>query len=529
MTMEPIVPMFSESYQPLTAVAAPGDEPGAGERWRALALSVRHAFGSVEEPEVTTRIADAFLKVVGGDTAALVRSGAGDLDPVMMRAISERRPVVAQADLASPAMLAVPLHGGRRILGALTATRRRGGAFTRLDLELAETFADQAARFLELVRRAPDLAAPGRNAASQQVIEAERLRAVGQLAGGVAHHLNNIMTVILGNVHAALGSEASLGVRTQLESAERAVLDAADVVRRMSAFSRVRPVPVKSVVDLKFLAGDVLEWTRSRWQAEAQLRGITIRARLEPGDTPSVRGDEAGLREVLLSLVLNAIDALPAGGDIVIRTWQGDASVYCSVSDNGVGMAAETSQRALEPFFTTKGPQSRGLGLSVAYGVVQRHSGSLAITSREGGGSTITFSLPLEAAGVPAQPGTLPRAESPRVLVIDDDVPVRTVLRALLTRDGYTVVEATDGVDALARLDRGEPFDLVLTDLVMPGVNGSQVLRAVRRLRPDLPVVVITGWEQATADGDDVADATITKPVTDVELRETVARVLARR
>ena len=552
--MRPTVPTSTGSNERLAAGAAPGDGPGASDRWRALARIVRHAFGSPDEPEVTGRVADGFLRLLGGETAAVFRCGAGELDilavasegagptepahapdtiyPVMTRAIKERRPVAPPADLASAAVLAVPLRRHDRILGGLTVRHRPGRGFAPLDIEIAEAFADQAATVLELVwRRPPEGGGAGRVGvdAEQEVIEAERLRAVGQLAGGVAHHLNNIMTVILGNIHIALGAEANVGTRNHLESAERAVVEAAEVVRRMSAFSRVRPAPVQGVVDVNLLAADVLEWTRSRWQTEAQLHGVAIQARLEPGDVPAVRGDEEGLREVLLNLVFNAIDALPGGGEIVVRTWRGDTRVYCSVSDNGVGMASQTSQRALEPFFTTKGPQSRGLGLSVVYGVVQRHSGTLAIDSREGRGSTVTFSLPMGIAGaVPHQERTPTPSDALRVLLVEDDPPVRMVLGAMLAREGYTVVEAADGLDGLHCIERGERVDLVLTDLAMPGANGWQVLRAARRLRPALPVVLITGWDQIDPEGDDVADAVVTKPVTDVTLRETLASVLAR-
>jgi CheY-like chemotaxis protein len=231
---------------------------------------------------------------------------------------------------------------------------------------------------------------------------------------------------------------------------------------------------------------------------------------------------------VLVNLVLNAIDALPKGGDVVVRTWEGDAALYCSVSDDGAGMSAETAGRALEPFFTTKGPRSRGLGLSVAYGIVQRHTGSLVIQSRLGGGTTVTFSLPIDpTARVPREPGA-PAAEARRILVVDDDAAVRTVLRALLAREGYAVVDASHGEEAVDRLERGEPFDLVLTDLVMPDVNGWEVLRAVRRLRPGLPVVLVTGWEPTAPEGDEVPDGIIAKPVTDVELRDAVATALRR-
>jgi signal transduction histidine kinase len=528
-------------------------QPGATERWRALARIARHAFGAPDGREAGSRVAEGFLELLGGESAALFRSGAGESDvlevaaagagptdpshapdiayPVVSRAIRERRAVAAPADLGSSAVLAVPLRGRDRILGALAVMRRLEGGFAPVDVEVAENFADQAATYLECAWLNGVLAGQERvgEDSTKPVIEAERLRAIGQLAGGVAHHLNNIMTVILGNIQVVLRSEANVGMRNHLQSAERAVLEAAEVVRRMSAFSRVQPLPVQGVVDLNLLAADVLEWTRSRWQAEAQLYGITMKARLEPGDVPAVRGDEPGLRETLLNLVLNAIDALPDGGDIVVRTWRGDTTVYCSVSDNGVGMTPETSRRALEPFFTTKGPKSRGLGLSVAYGIVQRHSGTLAIESREGRGSTVTFSLPVGSAAAASHDHAPASSDAVRILLIDDDPPVRAVLRAMLASEGYTVVEAADGLDGLNRVERGEDFDLVLTDLGMPGVNGWQVVRGVRLLRPTLPVVLITGWDQLEPEGDDVADAVVSKPVTDVKLRETIAGIIGRR
>jgi signal transduction histidine kinase/CheY-like chemotaxis protein len=531
-----------------------GEAPGATERWRALARIARHAFACSDEREATGRVAEGFLRLLGGESAALFRRGTGKSDvlevasagagptdpthapdiayPVVLRAIKERRAVAAQGELASCAVLAVPLRGREGVLGAIAVMHRPDASFAPLDVEIAETFADQAATFLEFIWRPADVGGHERlpQESQKQMIEAERLRAIGQLAGGVAHHLNNIMTVILGNIQVVLRSEARVGMRNHLQSAERAVLEAADVVRRMSAFSRVQPMPVQGIVDMNLLAADVLEWTRSKWEAEAHLYGIAIRARLEPGDVPAVRGDEPGLREVLLNLVLNAIDALPAGGDVVVRTWRGDTTVYCSVSDNGAGMTPETSQRALEPFFTTKGPQSRGLGLSVAYGIVQGHSGALAIESREGRGSTVTVSLPIGTSGAGPREDRAPAGcGALRILLIDDDPPVRTVLRAMLASEGHTVVEAADGADGLARVERGDSFDLVLTDLGMPGMNGWQVVRGVRLLRPELPVVLITGWDQLESEGGEVADAIVSKPVTDVKLRETIAGIVGRR
>jgi len=352
-----------------------------------------------------------------------------------------------------------------------------------------------------------------------RIVETERLRAIGELASGVAHHLNNLLAVVLGRVQIALRrAEDQDEVTRNLEIAERGVLDAGEVIRRMSVFSRAQAMPEWVPVKLNELAEEVIEMTRPRWQAEAQIRGIEIDVRLEPGDVPPAAGDPSPLREVLMNLIFNAIEALPHGGEVAITTWAEDKAVFCSVVDTGTGMAPSIQKRAMEPFFTTKGFASTGLGLSVAYGIIRRHGGELSIDSVENRGTTVTFRL---IAADPAQPSdTTPPAalsEKLRILLIDDDPQVRAVIGELLTMNGHTVITAGGGLEGLARLDGDDVIDLVLTDLGMPGMTGWDVARAAKARRPDIRVGIITGWgeeERSRFEEQAVADFVLQKPIT---------------
>ncbi|MBI4594041.1 MAG: response regulator, partial [Candidatus Rokubacteria bacterium] len=309
-------------------------------------------------------------------------------------------------------------------------------------------------------------------------------------------------------------------VTRNLEIAERGLLDAGEVVRRMSAFSRAQGMAEWLPVDLNELAREVIELTRPRWQAEAQIRGVTIDARLEPGRIPKAAGDAAALREVLMNLIFNAVDALPAGGSIVVRTWSDGEALFCAVADTGTGMAPAVRKRALEPFFTTKGLKATGLGLSVSYGIVRRHGGELTIDSAEGRGTTVTFRLlptgPVPAPSAPAAAPAAPAAKL-RILLIDDDAEVRSVIAEMLAMEKHAVISAAGGLQGLAWLDGDEPVDLVLTDLGMPGMTGWDVARAVKARRPAVQVGIITGWgeeQRARFQAEGVADFIVQKPIT---------------
>jgi signal transduction histidine kinase/ActR/RegA family two-component response regulator len=461
--------------------------------------------------------------------------------PGVVKAIQSQEPVVVEAGmleawiprkvatpLAIRSMLVIPLFSGGRLMGTMTVdSPGEERTFTPKQIAIARGIAahaaiaiDNAQLYGDAQRTLADL-----KAAQAQLVRGETLRALGELASGIAHHLNNLLAVILMRVELLLGDVGESEVRNALQIVERTTLDAAEVVRRVHEFSRVQPVSQLTPLELNLITREVVELTRPLWQAQAQVRGIEIQVSLEPGDIPVVMGDPAGLREVLMNLLLNAVDALPKGGRIVIRTWGSNGRVHCSVADTGVGMSEEVRRRVWEPFFTTKGPKSTGLGLSIAYQAIERHGGELSIESAEGEGTTITLSLPVASA----QPASAtPRAPaSLRILVIDDEERVRAALKEMLAGQGRTVFEAPSGPEALAWLEGGEPVDLVLTDLVMPGMTGWEVARAIKVRWPGLPVGMITGWGNGLAAPEEERASVsfiLAKPFTRAELREAIAR-----
>jgi CheY-like chemotaxis protein len=288
-------------------------------------------------------------------------------------------------------------------------------------------------------------------------------------------------------------------------------------------------------VDLNQLVHEVVELTRPRWQDEAQLRGSRIEMAVEPGVIGAAAGEPAPLREVLMNLLLNAADAIGQGGRITIRTWAKDDRVYCSITDTGAGMPEEVRRRALEPFFTTKGPKATGLGLSVAYGTVQRYGGTLTLESGEGRGTTVEVSLPAASASatmakaVSAAPAaaTLPL----RILVIDDELQVRSTLAEMLEEQGHSVTQAPGGREGLSYLEANpELVDVVISDLGMPDMTGWDVASALQGRWPRLPVGLITGWGETeiTAEERGRVSFVINKPFDKTVLRETMAAIRPR-
>jgi CheY-like chemotaxis protein len=361
------------------------------------------------------------------------------------------------------------------------------------------------------------------------VVEGETLRAMGQMASGMAHHVNNLLAVISGRTQLLLARHPPKETQRPLEIIQRATFDAAEVVRRVLGFASMQPAPVKAPVDVNEIVREVVELTRPRWRDEAQMRSLTIDVRTELGQIARVAGEAPSLREVVMNLIFNAIDALPAGGQIVLKTWSADAWVFCSVADDGVGMDEETRRRALEAFFTTKGPQATGLGLSVAHSIVQRHGGELSLRPNEGKGTVITLRLPQAVSDAAiAEPAPSPAGPALRVLVIDDEQTVREALADSLVEDGHTVLTAASGPEGLARLADGAKVDVVMTDLGMPEMTGWDVARAVRTRHPRLPIGLITGWAVAlelTEEERHAVDFVIAKPYTTEALRSALSAI----
>jgi signal transduction histidine kinase len=223
-------------------------------------------------------------------------------------------------------------------------------------------------------------------------LEAERFDAIGGVAAGAAHHLNNVLMVVLGNIQLALMHDMTPASAARLRSADRAAQDAADVVRSLTSFCHTQPYPAMTAIDLNQVVVEALDEALTKCD-ELGSRGPTIDVRVEHEGVLPVIGDAAALRQVLVNIVINAVEAMPAGGTLTVRTWQDETGVRCSVADTGIGMKQHVRRRAFEPFVTTKGPQTRGLGLAVAHGIVTRHGGTLVMDSEEGLGTSVVMSL----------------------------------------------------------------------------------------------------------------------------------------
>jgi signal transduction histidine kinase len=404
--------------------------------------------------------------------------------------------------------ICLPVRVDERVIGVINLARTdRPGAgeprFTPTDVQFLNTLMTHIAYSLDnarLLAQSEQAAArlgevvEDLKAAQARLVEGETLRAMGQMSSGMAHHLNNLLAVVSGRVQLLALRVTDPALRRQFDIVRRATDDAAEVVRRVLEFTAVRPVAETASLDLNHLVRQVLELTRPRWHDDAQLRGVAIRVALQLGDVPAAAGEAAAVREVLTNLVLNAVDALPEGGGITIRTWVTGRDVHCAVSDTGVGMSDEVRRRALEPFFTTKGPGGVGLGLSVAHGILQRHRGDLQIESTAGQGTTVTFRLPSAAPPAASETPQPPAITPRRILLIEDEAAVRDALADALSAHGHTIVPCDGGRDGLARLEAGERVDLVLSDLGMPDLTGWDVARVVRERWPGVPVALITGW-----------------------------------
>ena len=428
--------------------------------------------------------------------------------------------------------LAVPLRVKREIIGVIGIGDFKTRVFSENEVTLLQTFADQAAIALENSRLYGDLRAALRavEESQQRVVQGERLRALGEMAGGVAHDFNNVLAIVVGRAEVLLNETEDAELQRQLNVIIKVALDAAQTVKRIQEFTRMRRARPFQPVDLATIISEVVEVTRSRWKDDAQARGLQYEVVAELRPTPIVAGDPAELREALTNIVFNALDAMPEGGRVTLSTDVEGTHVLCRVSDTGIGMAEDVRQRIFDPFFTTKGERGTGLGLSVVYGIVTRHNAELDVQSQLGQGTTFIIKFPPPGETV-VEPVARPVGKSSRkgrILVIDDEREVGDVLQDALTRDGHQVVYCTDGESGIACVEK-EAFDLVITDLGMPGISGWEVARIVKQVRPGTPVAMVTGWgdriDPVDAEGRGV-DYVVAKPFKRDGIREMVASAL---
>jgi PAS domain S-box-containing protein len=368
----------------------------------------------------------------------------------------------------------------------------------------------------------------------EQLVRGEKLRALGELSAGVAHDFNNILGIILGRAQLLQMRATDPDIISGLEVIRKAAQDGGQTVRRIQQFSRTREDQSTEVLHLPALAEEVVEITRGKWKHESERHGSKIEVRIEAEDAPAITGSRGEIREALTNLIFNSVDAMPEGGTITIAARRAGGDAVLEVRDTGVGMTEEVRSRMFEPFFTTKGVSGNGLGLSMVYGIVSRHKGTVEVESAPLSGTTVRMRFPgvSEAAAPMALEERVLTPYRARILIVDDEVELLEVIRETLAAAGHEVDTASSGSDGIARF-RSKPFDAVLTDLGMPDVSGWEVARTVRSEgEPTVVLGLVTGWgamvsqELITAHG---VDFVIGKPFQVDVLLSKVNQVLAAR
>jgi PAS domain S-box-containing protein len=366
--------------------------------------------------------------------------------------------------------------------------------------------------------------------AAERAAQADKLRALGQLASGVAHNFNNVLAAILGHAQLIKRELKNAPAVQRVEIIERAALDGAQTVKRIQGFALQQNDTQFQLCEINQLVQDSANLTRARWCDDAQSRGLNYDVELKLGGTPQVLGSPSELREVFVNLILNALDAMPNGGRLSISTSTAGPNVLVRFRDNGVGMSRQVRDRVFEPFFTTKSTLGMGLGLAVSYGIIDRHAGRIDVESEPNRGATFIITLP-SARSAPHTAISKKSVRAPRahILVIDDDHRVCEALAGLLASAGHEAEQATGGREGLAKLERGR-FDVVITDLSMPDKDGWAVAAEIRQRWPGVRIVMTSGFAippDVYKKNRGLIDALVPKPIRIDDITAVLARVLS--
>ena len=374
-------------------------------------------------------------------------------------------------------------------------------------------------------------------ATQSQMIQMEKMRAVGELAQGVAHDINNSLMVVLGYTDLAEGDvDDPAALEGHLATIRKAAQDASSTVQRLNRFAKRGIATHGDQTDINEVVKDVVQMTRPRWRDAANKEGSSYTVEVDAQPVPPIIGEPSGLREVLINMIHNALNAMPNGGTLKLSTRpHGDKGVEIEIADTGAGMTPEVMSRIFDPFFTTRGVEGTGLGLAVSWTIIERHGGTIQVESEPGLGTRFLIRLPISLSERPisVRPAPLPlpnAAPGTPVLVVDDEPLVSGVLSSILGRHGYRVTIASSAPEALEKLrEPGASFQLVMTDHGMPGMNGLQMTAEIKRAHPDLPVLLLTGWGDSILQTNVVEarpDAVLGKPINQSDLLQALSKLV---
>ena len=393
--------------------------------------------------------------------------------------------------LKNNAIVVIPIILKDNVIGTLFLRSVRDNKF----------FNEREIKFLKVVARiaanALDNAFLYENLESTrlQLVQSERLRALGELATGVAHNFNNLLSGILGHTQMLLSKDIDASIRERLQIVEKLVLDGGEIVRRIQEFTRLRTTKDFSAVNLKDIINDVVRMTELKWSGGHNTSRIMLRVDANQMEIPIVDGNATELREVFINILFNAVDAMPNGGELRIRTETNGKNVFVYFSDTGEGMSEETRKRVFDPFFTTKGSKGTGLGMSVAYGIINRHNGQISIDSELGIGTTVTVQLPISEKVIKEIECNygLRSEERTKILLIEDHKITLDILAENLVNLGYYVQKVESGMAGI-KIFKGGNYDIVITDVGLCDISGWTVSKKIKDMSSQVPVIFITGW-----------------------------------
>jgi len=449
------------------------------------------------------------------------------------------RPGLSDSFISAPLVLGIPLKFHDHVVGVLNVTNKHSGeAFNDNDMAFLSGLAGQAAVAIEAARNFDELrqTCESLKSAQNQLIASERLNALAQMAAGVAHDFNNILAGILGkvqllNLQLAENSYDVGSIRSSLATMEKIALQGAERVKQIMDFAGVRQEHSNAVMDLNEIVQNAVRITQPKWKDECERRGATINVQTALGVISPVEGNSHELTQVVSNLIFNAVEAMSDGGDLFLGTVQEGDRVLLEIRDTGSGMSAETQGRIFEPFFTTK-KAGHGLGMSIVYGIIKRHGGDIELESVVEQGTVFRIHFPNAQTSFTLKPAAENDAQrqypSGRVLVIEDEDYNRELFQTALERFGHSVAAAATGAEGL-ELFLKEPFDLVITDLSMPGMTGFQLAREIKKITPPVPVILMSGGalqEKEDAGHETGIDFILLKPFTLDQLKKIVALAL---
>jgi len=322
----------------------------------------------------------------------------------------------------------------------------------------------------------------------------KKLSALGQISSGVAHDFNNVLTVVLGRIQLLKKQIKDPLIMNSLDMIEKSALDGASKVRKIQEFSRPKEGRLDEVIDLNKLLQEVVEITRPKWDIAAKIKGILIEPVLDLEKNLFIYGDSSDLRNAFTNIIFNAVDAMPEGGVLSIKSHYQNKQVTVEFMDTGIGMTEEVQEKIFDPFFSTKGVLGTGLGMSEVWGIIKRHNGRITINSHVGKGTTIRLFLTLAEKPVEKDVAQVCQEIAPcNIMVVDDEEYILEIMKELLTELGHTVTTFSSAPQALEHF-KNNSYDIVLTDLGMPEMNGLEMAAKIKECKPKTLVIMMSGW-----------------------------------